>query len=80
LSEPRIGVRGEFQDKVLLWGHGSLVPYGSELDDAGFSIPGPAVVNLLEENRPIRGGFYFSLVRIRVLLPKPQMAEDALAA
>ena len=46
-------------------------------DDDGLFIPGPAVVKIIENSRPICRRFDFCLMRVRVLLPQPQMAEDA---
>jgi hypothetical protein len=40
-------------------------------------ISGPAVVEILHDNRPVRRRFAFSLMRVRGLLPQAQMAEDA---
>jgi len=43
----------------------------------GFFISGPAVVEILHDNRPVRRRFAFSLRRVRGLLTQAQMAEDA---
>jgi hypothetical protein len=40
-------------------------------------ISGPAVVAILDENRPVFGRFDFSLPRLGILFPQAQMAEDA---
>ena len=47
------------------------------VDEDGLFISGPAVVQILRDNRPIRRRFDFSLPRVGVLLPQPEMAEDA---
>jgi hypothetical protein len=59
-------VMGSFSDGVLV------------VDDDGLFISGPAVVIIIEDNRPICRHFRFSLMRILVLLPQPQMVENAL--
>jgi hypothetical protein len=46
-------------------------------DDDWLFIPGPAIVKIIENSRPICRRFDFCLMRVRVLLPQPQMAEDA---
>jgi hypothetical protein len=50
------------------------------VDDDGLFISGPAIVIIIEDNRPIRRRFDFSLIRSRMLLPQAQMAEDAFYA
>jgi len=47
------------------------------VDDDGLFIPDPAIVKIIEDNWPMNRRFRFSLVRTRVLLPQPPMAEDA---
>ena len=46
-------------------------------DDDGLLIPGPAIVEVIKYNRPICRRFDFSLMMVRMLLPKAQVAEDA---
>ena len=46
-------------------------------DDDGLLIPGPAIVEIIRDNRPICRRFDFSLMMVRMLLPKAQVAEDA---
>jgi hypothetical protein len=46
-------------------------------DDDRLFISGAAIVIIIEDNRPICRRFDFSLMRVRVQLPQPQMAEDA---
>jgi hypothetical protein len=41
-------------------------------------ISGPAVVAILQDNRPVFRPRDFTLMRVRMLLPQAQMAEDAL--
>jgi len=53
--------------------HPGLVVY-----EGGLFISGPAVVKIIEDNRPIARCFGFTLMRIWVLFPQSQMAEDAL--
>jgi len=48
------------------------------LDEGGLFISGPAIVKIIEDNRPIDRCFGFSLMRVRLLFPQSQMAEDAL--
>jgi hypothetical protein len=40
-------------------------------------ISGPAVVESLHDNRPVRGRFDFALMRVRGLLPQARVAEHA---
>jgi hypothetical protein len=47
------------------------------VDDDRLFISGPAVVEILHDNRPVRGRFVFSLMGVGGLLPQAQMAEDA---
>ncbi len=47
------------------------------VDEDGLFISGPAIVIIIEDNRPICRRFDFSLMRVGVLLPQPEMAEDA---
>ena len=47
------------------------------VDEDRFFISGPAVVQILRDNRPVRRRFDFSLPRVGGLLPQPEMAEDA---
>jgi hypothetical protein len=58
-------------------GGGSVQRWRLVVDDDGLLIPGPAVVKIIEDNRPIRRRFYFSLMGVGGLLPQPEMAEDA---
>jgi len=47
-------------------------------DDDGLLIPGPAIVEVIKDNRPICRRVDFSLMMVRMLLPQAQVAEDAL--
>jgi len=58
-------VRGPSSDGVLV------------VDEDGPFISGPAVVKILDDNRPVFRRFDFSLMRVRGLLPQARMAEDA---
>jgi len=49
----------------------------SVVDNDRLFIPGPAVVEILHDNRPIRRCFCFPPGRRRGLFPQPEMAEDA---
>jgi hypothetical protein len=55
-----------------------LRPRNSVDHDGGLFISGPAIVKMLEDNRPIRRRLRFCIMRTRVLLPQAQVAEDAL--
>ena len=46
------------------------------VDDDWLFISGPAVVEILHDNRPICRRFDFSFMRVGGLLPQPEMAED----
>jgi hypothetical protein len=46
------------------------------VDEDGLFVSGPAIVKIIEDNRPIYRRFDFSLVRVGLLLPQPEMAED----
>lgn len=48
------------------------------MDDDGLFISEPAVVEILHDNRPIFRRPGFLVMRVGVLLPQAQMAEDAL--
>jgi hypothetical protein len=66
-------------------GQTAPVPTGGEVlqqrslgvDEDGLFISGPAVVAILNDNRPIDRRFDFALMRVGGLLPQPEMAEDA---
>jgi hypothetical protein len=45
------------------------------VDENGLFISGPAVVEILHDNRPVGRRFDFSLPRAMVLLPQPEVAE-----
>ena len=47
------------------------------VDDDGLFISGPAVVEILHDNRPIDRRYDFALMRVGVLLPQPEVAQDA---
>jgi hypothetical protein len=47
------------------------------VDEDGLFISGPAIVEILHDNRPICRRFDFSLMEGGVLLPQPEMAENA---
>ena len=46
------------------------------MDVDGLFISGPAVVEVLHDDWPIDRCFGFFLMRVMVLLPKPEVAED----
>jgi hypothetical protein len=46
------------------------------VDEDGLFISGPAVVEILNDNRPIDRRFGFFLIRVRMLSPQSQMTED----
>jgi hypothetical protein len=58
-------------------GGGCLQSRSLVVDHHWFFISGPATVITLEDNRPIRRRSRLCLKRDRVLLPQPEMAEDA---
>ncbi len=47
------------------------------VDNGGFFIPGPAVVEIFDDNRPMFRCFCFPPGWSRLLFPEPEMAEDA---
>jgi hypothetical protein len=47
----------------------------SVVNEDGLFISGPAVVEILHDNRPIDRCFGFLLMRVMVLLPQPEVAE-----
>jgi hypothetical protein len=59
-------------------GEGLLQPRSLVVDEGRLFISGPAIVIIFEDNRPISRHLGFSLMRVCVLLPQPEMAEDAL--
>jgi hypothetical protein len=54
-------------------GEGPLQRRSLVVDQDRLFISGPAVVEILHDNRPIRGRFDFSLMGVGVLLPQPEM-------
>jgi hypothetical protein len=50
----------------------------SVVDEDRLFISGTSVVEILNDNRPINRSSGFFPMRVRVLFPQPEMAEDAL--
>jgi hypothetical protein len=61
----------------LVAGGGCLQRRSEVVDDYGFFIPVPAVVEVFHSNWPWIRCFRFFQMRVAVFLPQPQMAEDA---
>jgi hypothetical protein len=65
LTTPMKPARGSSSDRVLV------------VDVNRPFISGRATVAIIHDNRPVFRPFDCSLMRVRVLLPQPEMAEDA---
>ena len=48
------------------------------VNNDGFFISGPAIVEIIDDNRPMFRCFCFPLRGSRLLFPQPEMAEDML--
>ena len=73
----REGVCPDLRPNCSSGGQCCLQRQSPVVDDDGLLVLGSAIVKVLDDNWPMCRHFDFCLMRVRVLLPQPQMAEDA---
>ena len=64
-------------DKKSFFAFFMVEPVVDAVKDICVTISWQVMTKIIEDNRPICRHFPFSLMRIRVLLPQPQMTKDA---